>query len=426
MSVRLRFFLLLLLLSDLVLQAVGGLKALPVGYVWSPPLNLSATAGRSTFPTIVTVGSDQDLLVVWTDYTTDPSGEILGRRYLRRTGAWSETLTLSLSPTIADEGPALYADAQRRAHLAWSRRDTGNGSDLLYRQWADGVWSPPQVLDHTDVYHPSPYGLTFVEDITGTLWLFVHIGSGVRHTRLQETGWEPLSSWVYIPGMSRLGDLIPGSDGRFHVAALGPNEDAEQGCDPYLEDAYYTTTDGTTWDDLLNLTYLGTVAYDVGLAYDGNGDLHFLWSDQHPLCSVDSERSAIYERVLSGGIWGDRAEVTVPNTDQAVLDLALQPDPDGNLHLLWSEGVFDTGGRAIDLAIRYRPWNAGIWGNEEIGWASSADSLNVSLTLDHLRQPAAVWEEGPSTAEEVTFSVRRLALPYRSFLARVDHQSQGP
>lgn len=371
---------------------------------WPPPINLSEDAGCSTFPTLVTLGGGDDLLVVWVGYNPD-LGEVWARAF--RQGVWEAPMNLSASED-RDEGAALYADGQGRAYVVWTRRNTLTGSDLLYRRWEGGNWSPPQVLDHTDTYLPSPYGLFFVANFSDTLCLFVTLGSGIRHTCLQGENWGPLTPWVYLPGLRRLGALIVGHDGLLHAAALGLNEDAPYGCDPWLDDAYYiTSTNGITWSQPINLTYTGTIAYDLALAFDRDGALHFLWSDISPPCSIDSERSAIYERVLSGGIWSPRGEVSTPTEGQAqaVEDLDLVAGF-GMLHLAWSEGVFDGNGRAVDLGIRYRRWADGRWEEEEAVWNSPDESINVSLTLLGGIVPALVWEEGPSTAEEVYFGRR--------------------
>lgn len=371
---------------------------------WLPPANLSTSDGRSTFPTLVALKPSGGLLVVWVDYSDDPRGEVMSRH--RPDGSdWGDPSNLSQSER-SDEGAALFADSQGQAHAAWTGRFSGYGSDLLYRRWEDGNWSAAVILDHTDTYIPGPYSLFFVEDVGGQLCLFVNLGSGVRRTCLHDGVWEPLSPWVYVPGMQGLAAIIAGNDGLFHAAALGENEDAPFGCDPWLNDAYYTTTpDGVTWAPLVNVTYTGTIAYDAGLAFDSEGALHFLWSDISPWCSPDSERSAVYEKVLVGGVWSERRDASIPRPNQAVEDMDLGENG-GMLYLAWSEGVFNEVGQAVDLHIYYRRWAAGGWGDGETVWDSSVDSINVSLALYRGFIPALVWEEGPPTAEEVYFAQR--------------------
>jgi len=371
---------------------------------WPPPINLSENAGRSTFPAIAALNPAGDLLVLWVDYSQDSGGEVWARAF--RGGGWDPPINLSSSEG-RDEGAALYADGRGRAYAAWTHRSIPGGSDLLCRRWEGGRWSPPELLEHTDTYQPTPYGLFFVSGFGPTLCLFVTMGSGIRHTCLQGETWEPLTPWVYLQGLSQVGTIVVGSDGLLHAAALGPNEDAPYGCDPWLDDAYYITSpDGISWSPPANLTYTGTIAYDVDLAWDREGALHFLWSDISPRCSIDSERSAVYERVWSGGTWGPRRDVSTPKEGQAVEDLELAAGPGGMLHLAWSEGVFDEDGQAVNLGIHYRRWAGGDWEEEEVVWASSADSINVGLSLIGGIVPALVWEEGPSTAEEVYFSRR--------------------
>lgn len=392
--------------------ALGDVRALEPHAFWSPPRNLSETPGRSTFPLVVhTTGGD--LWAVWTDYSDDPGGEVWARHRRADGGSWEAPLNLSGSER-RDEGPALLADPAGAVHLAWTRRSPGEGSDILYRRW-DGVnWSAERLLDHTDTYHPAPYGLQFVRDAAGRLCLYASQGSGIAHICQEDGAWGAWTPWAYLPGVRRIGALVLGSDGLFHVPVFGPNEGGYFGCDPWLDDAYYTTTDGDTWSTPVNLSGAGSIAYDAALAFDGEGRLHFFWSDNSPLCSYDSERSALYERVLEDGVWGPREEVSVPNEGQAVQDLSLAADGLGGLHLAWSEGLFTAGGAAVELAIRYRRWQAGRWFPEELVYGSPEDSLNVELDTGPRGQAVLVWEEGPATAEEVFFAeraARRYFLP---------------
>ncbi len=389
------------------------------GYGWPLPANLSQTDGRSIFPTLARVGPEGDLWAVWTeiDSGAGDNDEIIGRRLSGATGEWDNALNLS-ADAGREAGPALYADRQGRVHLAWTRWG-GPKTELVYRQWADGDWGPPLVIRNTDA-NPFPYNLLFAEDLSGTVWLFANLGSGVSCARLEAEGWSAWSAWAYLGGLKYLADIAPGSDGLFHVALAGENACAP--CGPYdgfLADPYYATTDGTIWSPFLNIGGIGTVVYDVELEWDAAGALHMVWSDNHPLGSYDSERSAVYERVLQGGAWSARAEVSVPNADQAVEDLALQADDSGAVHLVWSEGVI-SGTRALDLGIRYRRWTAAGWGEEEVVYTSNLDSINVSLALDPRGEPAVVWEEGAATAEEVYFGRRQVAWPYRAYLPLVE------
>lgn len=383
---------------------------------WTPPLNLSETAGRSTWPQVAARVGGEETWVVWTEDAGEAlQEEILLRRRLGSDDGWSPPLDLSLSPAI-DEASAIYLEESGVLHVAWTRRSVlFQTTELIYRRWDGGNWASEEVLDRNPVFPPSPYGLFFVRDPGGDLCLFLHIGSGVCHTCLRAGGWEPLSPWVYVPGLRGLGDLVLGPDGLFHVAALGKNEYDRFGwCDDWLDDAYHTTTDGTSWGALENVSYTGTIAFDLGLVFDQAGRLHFFWSDIHPLCSLDSRRAAVYERVRGPGGWEDRREVTTYNEGQVVEDLAAEMDPAGRIHVAWSEGIAGEGG----LAILYRRWQEGDWEPEEVVHFSPEENLNVDLALSGPNLPVLVWEEGNPSAEEIVFSQRGLL--YRLFLPRLE------
>lgn len=393
----------------------GGEGSFSTPALWTPPLNLSETAGRSIWPQVVACPANQNLWAFWTEETDALQEEVFLRRRPGTGEVWESPLDLSLSPAM-DEAPAIYLGEDDCLHVAWTRRNAvSQTTELLYRRWDGDAWTAEEVLDHSPVLQPSPYSLFFVRDAGGDLCLFLNAGSGVCHTCLRAGGWESLSPWVYVPGLRGLGDITLGPDGLFHVAALGRNEYDRFGwCEDWLDDAYYTTTDGTTWAPLLNVSYTGTIAFDMALVFDPAGRLHFLWSDIHPSCSLDSRQAAVYERVLEGGQWGKRQEVTVYNEGQRVEDLAVEVDTSGRIHLAWSEGISGEAG----LAILYRSWQEGSWGPEEVVHFSAEENLNVDLALLGPNVPVLVWEKGDPSAEEIAFSQRGFL--YRLFLPRLD------
>ncbi|MBN1484045.1 MAG: hypothetical protein JXA37_04935 [Chloroflexia bacterium] len=414
------------LLLFLLLLGVGALGASPPQAAmlqvdpWPPALNLSQTTRRTYFPQIESAAQSGDLWVVWTQVITGTQiTDVWTRHRDGQAELWRPPENMSHSP-YRDGGPTMYAQADGTVHLAWSQRSLGpDRTDLLYRRWDGSAWSEPILINRRETYHPSPYGLLFRLDGEGRLCLFVTIGSGVTYACLQPEGWESLRPWTYVTGMQSLGDIRWGPDGRFHVAALGRNRYKLAGpCDAFLQDAYYTSTDGQVWEPLTNLSYYGSIAYDLGLLFDRQGRLHFVWSDFHSYCSLDSERAAVYQRVLEGGQWGPRQELSTFNQGQAILDFALESDSLGRLHLAWSEGLLEGNG-AKDLSIRYRRGDdQGGWMKEEILHRSTESSLNVDMALTRRGEPLLVWEEGASDAEEIYFSERRPPL-YNVFIALV-------
>jgi hypothetical protein len=389
-------------------------------------VNLSQDDFPSVYPALASAADTGDLVVAWTNDTeTGLRREVLARMRLGATGLWTDTINLSDSPETDDAGAVAHTDSLGRVHVAWTRRNTQMGTDLLHRQWDGQDWSAPEVLDHDMWYHPSPYGLSFVEGLSGTLCLFATRSVGeVAHTCWQGTGWEPLPPWSHVSGIRTIGAVAAGPDGLFHVAAFGENQGNVGPWDHYFDDAYYLTTDGESWGAPVNLSYTGTIAFDVELLFDQSGALHLFWSDTHPPLSLDSEQSAVYERVLVGGKWDERQEVTQPNQGQAVQDVAVLADAAGRLHVAWAEGLFNPEGAATEVSIYYRRQTAGVWEPEEVVYYSPDNSVRVDLALNPEGEPMLVWEEKPPQVRETFFS-ERVPLGYSLFLPQI-HRNAVP
>lgn len=355
-----------------------------------------------------------NLFVAWAEEGVAAYDEILGRRWQQATQSWLPGLSLpgeNLSQSQwLDGGPLLFFDHQGQGLLLWTRRYAAiwgaavDGTDLLWRQW-DGVgWSPEQVLTHSDSFLPGTYGLLPVDTPDGTL-LFITFGTGYRTTLFENGSWSAVSPWEYLefPDQVRpmLAQIIRDDQGLFHAAAFAKNS-SQIGWDTWFNDAYYLTYDGTGWTTPVNLSSTDGVAHDVGMSFDNLGRLHFLWSDPDSVYSSESLKSAVWERVLDGGIWAPNAEVTADNPDQAIDTFSLTGDVSGSLHLAWSEGLIvswvHTG-----LDIYYQTGDGDVWGPEEQVYTSTASSRYP--VLDAIVEEAAiVWEEGLSDDRDILFS----------------------
>jgi len=354
---------------------------------WSPVRNLSNTPGRSFYHTLAVDPTTGDALVAWTDDGVATWEEVIGRRWDHTSQMWLGAENLSQSPEWArDGGPALAFDGQGHGLLIWTRTYSTSqgapvsGHDVLWRVWDGAAWSPEQVLMHGEAYlpgSPGAFGLIPVQ-LPDAILLFVTWGTGYRTAEYRDGAWTELAPWIYLsvsldqviaaPLRSRDGAV------NLYATAYGPNSN-QMGYNRWFHDAYYLAYDGTAWSEPVNLSNTDGVATSIGLAFDGQGGLHFLWSDPDSPYSDESLKSAVWERVYDGATWTPNVEVTTYNDAQAINGFSLTPGVGvtTTLSLAWSEGLID-GGTHIDLDIYYRSGDGTTWGPEHKVYTSTAES----------------------------------------------------
>jgi len=383
---------------------------------WSAADNLSTTPGRSAYATLVENPVSGDLFVAWMDNGVAERPEVMGRRWERASQAWQPPLTepaenLSRSEWH-DSGPVFYFDEQGNGLFLWSRRYAQNqgaptdGTDVLWRAWNGTAWSDEQVLMHDPSYLPSTYGFGLIPvELPEGMLLFITQDVNYRTTEYRNGAWSELSPWAFLD--VSLAQVIRDSAGLFHAAAYGQNS-SQDGWDRWFLDAYYLTFDGSNWSVPINLSDTDGVVRDVGLAFDRQGRLHFLWSDPDSPYSSESKKSALWERVYTAGDWTPNTEVLAYQDKQAINGFALAVDRDGTLHLVWSQGVFKDN-LHTELGIYYRSGDGDLWGPETTVYTSTAESRYPVLSAgDH--GAALVWQEGSISTRQVYFAQQTSSL----------------
>jgi hypothetical protein len=345
-------------------------------------------------------------------------------------GTWTAIENLSQSEW-EDGNPLLYFDSRGQGLLLWTRRYAAyqgapaDGTDLLGRTWQGDAWSTEKVLNHEDFFLPGAYGLIPVETPDGIL-IFVTWQNGYQTAEFQDGVWSSPSAWTYLlyrnPDVTpRLHHIVRDASGRLHAAAFGENS-SQTLIDKYYDDAYYLAFDGHAWSTPLNLSATDGVANQIALAFDGQGRLHYLWSDPDPPYSSESDLSAIWGRVYVSDTWSlTNTQVTAYNADQAIADFDLTVDLSGTLHLAWSEGLVEGLGHR-DLDIYYQTGDGLAWGPEETVYSSTLDSRYPSLVVTGT-SPALAWQEGTALGGDILFSERKAPPPerYRIYLPLVQH-----
>jgi hypothetical protein len=377
------------LLLTLALAIAGPALAAPDRSFWTPAQNLSNTPGRSFYHALAIDPTTGDAFVAWTDDGVATREEVMGRRWDHATQTWLAVENLSQSAEWAeDSGPALVFDSQGHGLLIWTRTYSASagapasGHDVLWRAWDGTAWSPEQVLMHGAAALPGPFGLIPVQ-MPDAILLFITWGTTYVTAEYRDGAWGQLSPWSYVA--VSLDQVIADGAGNLHAAAAGPNSN-QTGLNQWFNDAYYLASEdgGATWSEPVNLSGTDGIATSIGLAFDGQGRLHFLWSDPDSPDSIESLRSAIWERVYDGISWTpNNVEVTVYNDAQAIngFSLAAGPDVTGTLHLAWSEGLMD-GRTHVGLDIYYQAGDGTGWGPEQNVYTSADNSRYPVLALD--------------------------------------------
>ncbi|MBN1136161.1 MAG: hypothetical protein JXM73_06230 [Anaerolineae bacterium] len=401
------------LLVTLAVVRAGLVSATPDRSSWTLAKNLSHTPGRSFHSALAVNPVTGDAFAAWTDDGVATWEEVMGRRWDHTSQMWLAVENLSQSAEWArDGGPALVFDDQGHGLLVWTRTYSASqgapasGHDVLWRAWDGAAWSAEQVLMHGEAVLPgSPgvFGLIPVR-MPDTILLFITWGTSYRTAEYQDGAWSELSPWGYVSLVS-LDQVVADGAGKLHAAGYGPNSN-QAGYNYWFDDAYYLTYDGAAWSEPVNLSYTDGIATSIGLAFDGQGRLHFLWSDPDSPFSDESLKSAIWERVYDGASWSPNVEVTADNDAQAIngFSLAAGADVTGTLHLAWSEGLMD-GGTHVDLEIYYQAGDGTDWGPEQRVYTSTADSrypvLAVGSDSELLAWQEIFWAGGTLPDSEV-------------------------
>jgi hypothetical protein len=373
---------------------------------WSPVQNLSSSPGQSRSVQLAQDPVTEMIHAVWVDEGPG-NEEILARHRDPEDGNWTPVENLSQFEW-PDSGPALLFDSAGRGHLLWTRRYAKiwgaleDGSDLMYRQWSGGAWQPETVLDHNPSITPGPYGLVLAEK-SDRVVLFVLWNEDYRYAEFQDGIWSALAPWDRSLNV-RLARAIADEQDALHAGAYGPNSYPNE---PWFYDAYYLYHDGSGWTEPLNLSGSQGIAYDLDMALDAQGRVHFIWSDPDNPYSTESTKSAIWERVLDGGTWSPNAEITTDNADQTILDadLVTAPSPTGTLHLAWSEGLL-VDGAATGVDIYHQTGDGSSWSGEEKVYTSTLMSRHLSLLVNQQGDAHLAWEEGEpiSATQEIFFT----------------------
>jgi hypothetical protein len=392
-----------------VLVSVTAALALASAVLWPPPTNLSATPNASRLASLASDPTTGDLVVVWEDRGVAEWEEILGRRWDRASESWTAVENMSQFDWL-DSAPALLFDSLGHGHLLWTRRYSDylgapqDGTDLVWRYWEGTGWLPEEVLLHVDSFLPGDYGLVLAETSDAVL-LFVVWNGGFRQAEFRNGAWSALTPWDYSLDVS-LAQVLIDEAGTWHAAGYGPNNDDLA---PWFYDAYYVTYDGANWSEPLNLSYTDGVAQALGMAFDGQGQLHFLWSDPGSIYSPQTLKSAIWERIYDGVAWSPNVEVTEDNADQAINSFSLTSDVSNTLHLAWSEGIMVNNAHA-DLDIYYRTGDGATWDVEQQVYTPTAESRYPVLAVD-TEFASIAWEEGPVLDQDIYISRKDITSP---------------
>ena len=373
--------LVLLLVLALMSSLVG--VALPAAVSaddeWSTPLNISNSAGAAVDPDIAVDGAG-NVHVVWADHTPG-NYDVFYRSF--DGVSWSDPLNISINPGDSNI-PAIAVGSH--IHVVWTDITPGH-FDILYSTSADGVsWSDPLNISNTTDMSYDPKIALDGDGNPHVVW----IDGGDEHrwwdydifySTYDGVSWSDPVNISNTTGGSFDPDIAVGSS--MHVVWRDDTV--------FPQVVYAASADGITWSDPVAVCWCFDGPYGARIAV--GSDIHVVWED-----AFTGPYDIFYASSADGEKWpGPVVDISYNSGTSAAPDIAL--DGDGNLHLLWED---DTGG---DCDILYATSADGV---------SWSDPVNISNTPGNSTAPAiatgsdlhAVWDDDTPGNDDIFYATK--------------------
>ncbi len=329
---------------------VRGARRGPEG-TWVPDPDISLGDSLSINPSMVAT-TDGGVHVVWEDRRHN-NMEIY---YRHRTpaGAWEAEQRLTVDGATS-ESPVLAEGAAGRVHLVWSDGATGN-LEIHYRHRdLDGTWSPAAVL--TDDIGPSENPAIAV-DAAGLLHVVwqdnvldpqpgeTGVNLEIYHQLLDGDGRTvvPRDRVSRFLGISHQPSIAAAADGSVHVFWSDNRDRANGNGNPFPFAIWYRR-----WLPEFGFGHEKRFCFSTAehlnssVACGPDGTVNVVWED------FSHGNSELYFRQIRPDTGWDVHKTRLTETLGATRGPGLISDPEGNLHLIWS----DTGA-GEQPSIRYR------------------------------------------------------------------------
>jgi len=240
---------------------------------WSEPTNISQTSGWSFWPSIV-LGADDSVHVAWHDNTAGNWEVLSASKPLD--GPWSPPSNLSGSAGVSFT-PVLFSEKDGSVDAVWQDDASGNPEIFTASKAAGGAWSVPEDISNTATAS-APFALTSIPNAGARVVWREETAEGARLFSVEKVpgeGWsvpEDLGGAVGGSGRFAIGE---GKDGDLYLVW----DDLWEGDREILVS---TRTPDGTWSPTSNISRAQGDSTLPALAPGGDGSIHVVWRDDSP------------------------------------------------------------------------------------------------------------------------------------------------
>jgi len=239
------------------------------GTDWSTPVNISNTAGRSTFPAI-SVDTSGKLHVIWADLSPGQS-ELLYNHWDGEN--WSKPVTISTNFGERESSvSAIAVDASGNPHVVWTDNNQGQ-FEIFYSRWNGTGWSKAVNISNNvgDSHIP-----TIAVNASGhphVVWNDnTHGNYEIFYSRWDGISWSNPVNISNTAGISSLPAMALDASGKVYVVWMDST--------PGDFDIFYSRWDGTSWSSPVNISNTDGRSRFPKIARNASGNLHVVWDDE--------------------------------------------------------------------------------------------------------------------------------------------------
>jgi predicted neuraminidase len=294
------------------------------GNSWTSPSRLTWTGASSQAPAAA-VDSGDNLHLVYEEFMSG-NAEIFYKKGESGGASWSSPQRITWNSGESRQ-PAVSVSTGDILHIFW-QDDTPGNNEIFYKRSINGGmnWSAPQRLTWTLGDSISPEG---VIDLSGSIFLFWEenvAGNTEIFCKLSQDSdltWSVPARLSWNSGDSHRSKAVVDIHGFIHLTWWDMS--------PGNAEIFYkkSTDHGNGWTSSLRMTWNIGDSYDPAVESDPNGNLHLVWSQFNT-----GQYGLFIKRSSSqGDSWPQIKRLTWDGGDS--LYPSLSTDSNSNLHLLW-------------------------------------------------------------------------------------------
>jgi len=370
------------------------------GMTFSPPKNLSNTAGISFNPRIC-VDSKGAINVVWIDATTGTQ-DIFFSRSTDSGANFSKPTQLS-SEAAFSASPQIGVDGAGNVSVVWESDSAPLG--ILFRHAADGVMFSTAINLATNPINPNltaslaPQMAVGVDGSINIVWEDdFNFQSDISFSRSTDQGatFSPTVNLSHNAGNSFGAQIAVDLSGNINVVWMDDT--------PGNFDILFTrsTDKGATFASVVNVSNSPGDSGSPQVGVDGSGNIFVAWQDNvPPVINKD-----IYFAVSSNGMMFSNPPQNLSNNSGNSINPSMTVDSTGAVNVGWQD---NTPGKANVFFARSIDGGATFTSPAQNVSNDSGASSDVQVTADSKGNLNVAWSDNAPSVNQIFFS--RLAAP---------------